>query len=151
MSLIPWKKGESGARRLSTLQQQFNSLFEDFFSEFPDLPSLGRTTFPPLTVSDTDKVVNVTAELPGMTPEDVEIKVDGGVLTLKGEKKEERREEKENFFRLERSFGSFLRQVTLPAEVDAERAEATMDKGVLKLRFPKVEGKSAKTISVKSG
>lgn len=145
MSLIPWRKHES---HVSPMQQEFNRFFEDFFGELPEGPGALRQWAPAISVSDTDATVKVHAELPGLEPGDVEVTVHDNVLTLKGEKKEEKREEKENVFRLERSFGTFVRRVRLPAEVDTDRAEAKMKNGVLELRFPKLAQTKAKAIKV---
>ena len=146
MTLIRWKKNEP---QISSLQHEFNRLFEDFFGEVPERASPLMQWTPALSVSDTESAVKVHAELPGLEPGDVDITVHDNVLTLKGEKKEEKKEEKENVFRVERSFGSFVRRIRLPAEVDADHAEATMKNGVLELRFPKLAETKGKTITVK--
>jgi HSP20 family protein len=85
-------------------------------------------------------MLTVTAELPGVEKEDVQIMVHDNVLTLKGEKRSEKREDKDNWHSVERSYGSFARRVLLPSDVDGDRAEATMDKGVLTLKLPKNKG-----------
>ena len=90
----------------------------------------------------------VTAEVPGMDVADIEVTAEGNVLTLTGQKREEKHEEKENLYRVERSFGSFLRRIQLPANVDNSAAKAELHRGVLTLRLPKVAGERARTIKV---
>jgi HSP20 family protein len=141
VSLIPWKREESISNRFESLQKEMNRLFDDFFGR---TPTAGWSdAFPALATSETDKQVIVRAEVPGVAAEDLDVSIKNDVLTLKGHKKEERKEEKENFYRMERSFGSFVRQVTLPAPIDAAAAESRLTDGVLELRLPKVEPRSA--------
>jgi HSP20 family protein len=93
----------------------------------------------------------VETSLPGFDPDEVDISISENVLTIKGEKKhEEEKEEKGKYHYRERRYGAFQRTITLPAEVKAEAAEATFDKGELKLTMPKVEAAKAKRIEVKA-
>lgn len=105
---------------------------------------------PKVDVVDEGEFLAVTAELPGMTEKDVKLTVQEGILTLKGEKKVEETKEEEGCYRTERSYGSFQRNIPLPTDVKTQEAEATFDKGVLKIRFPKVEPKKmeAKPIEI---
>ena len=121
-------------------------MFNRFFEGFPALE--GFTAFPPVSISENNKSITVTAEIPGMAANDLEISVDGDMLTLHGEKKDEMKEEKHNFYRVERSYGSFLRRIALPAAVDAAHAEATLEKGVLTLKLAKAVGDKSKKIKV---
>jgi HSP20 family protein len=152
MSIIPWKKHtpattNTSAPQLSGFQQEVNRLFQNFFGDLsPTFESF--TSFPPVTVSDNGSEVVVTAEVPGMDVDDIEVTAEGNVLTLTGQKREERRDEKENMYRVERSFGSFLRRVQLPANVDNSAAQAELHRGVLTLRLPKVAGERSRTIKV---
>jgi HSP20 family protein len=100
--------------------------------------------FPAADINDNDKEVIVTAELPGLNPEDVDIKASGDMLTIRGEKKSE--EEDDNHY--ERYFGSFERSFRLPSEVSSEKAEATYKNGVLKIKLPKSESESRKAIKI---
>lgn len=152
MSIIPWKRNtpattSTQAPQLSSFQQEVNRLFQNFFGDLgPAYESF--TSFPPVTVSDNGNEVVVTAEVPGMDADDIEVTAEGNVLTLTGQKREERRDEKENMYRVERSFGSFLRRVQLPANVDNSAAQAELHRGVLTLRLPKIAGERARTIKV---
>lgn len=136
MNLMPWRR--NAPSNFTTFQQEMNRIFEDFFapgarfSEFPVVPVID--------IKEDDSTLMVTAELPGVDKEDVQIMVHDNVLTIKGEKRSEKREDKDNWHSVERSYGSFARRVLLPSDVDGDRAEATMDKGVLTLKLPKTHG-----------
>lgn len=103
----------------------------------------------PVDLYETDEEVILTAPLPGVKPEDVQISVTGETITIKGEVKEEHEEEKPNYYRQERHYGAFQRALALPVQVDADKAEASFEDGVLKLRLPKVPEIRPKTIEVK--
>ena len=95
------------------------------------------TTSPAIDLVEHDGDYEVQAELPGMKPEDVEVKLSEGMLTIKGEKTSERSEKKEDYHLRERSYGLFQRTFSLPAGIDADKVEASFDNGVLKVRMPK--------------
>ncbi len=92
---------------------------------------------PHLDVSESDKDITVSAEFPGMEPEDIQITIDRGSLTISGEKRAEEEEKGERFYRLERSYGSFYRSIPLPDVVDEDKIDATFKRGVLKVKLPK--------------
>ena len=96
---------------------------------------------------DKDRLI-VEAELPGLNREDFEVSVENNVLTLKGERKFEKTEERDNFHRVERSYGSFTRQFTLPQTVTAEGATADFENGVLRVALPKREETKARKIEI---
>ncbi|HEY8491007.1 MAG TPA: Hsp20/alpha crystallin family protein [Dehalococcoidia bacterium] len=102
----------------------------------------------PVDVRETDEAVEVLASLPGVRPEDVDVQVHGNTVTIKGRVEEEQQEQGATYLRRERRSGAFLRSLALPAEVDADRAEATVEHGVLRLRLPKAEAARPKTIKV---
>ncbi|MBZ5708238.1 Hsp20/alpha crystallin family protein [Nannocystis pusilla] len=165
MSLLPWKRQQSQnvpvTTQMSPLQQDMQRVFDRFFGRLPMFGLepfgnvgnvmgnvIGNLNYPAISVSDCGEDVLVRAEVPGLEPKDVEISVEGNILTLRGEKREEIRDEKENFFYHERSFGSFIRRIELPCHVNSEKAEAHLEKGVLSLTLPKIAGESCKTIKV---
>ncbi len=152
MSLVPWKKREE-SRPLVGLQREMNRLFDDFFGrDFGIEPFRGPGQWlPALDVSETDKAVLVKAELPGLDAKDVEVSLVGGVLTLRGEKKEEKEEKTKSFHRVERSYGVFERAVQLPCPVKTDQVEATFKNGVLTVELPKSEEARSKTVKVKVG
>ena len=93
----------------------------------------------PINVYETGDEIVVKAYLPGIKPSDLDITVTGNVLSIRGQMREEREEQGENFFRREIQAGNFLRQVTLPTEVISDKTQATYEDGVLRLRMPKAE------------
>lgn len=152
----PWRPFES-------LKKEVDRLFEDFGDDFWRRPfrSLGRfertwpsrlTATPPVDVSETDRAYEITAELPGLDEKNIEVNVAHGGLTIKGEKTEEKEEEKKDTYVCERRYGSFERYFDLPEGVDADKIEATFNKGVLKVTLPKTaEAQNpAKKIEVKA-
>ena len=102
----------------------------------------------PLDVVEKDGEIEVHASLPSVDPKDVEVSTDDGVLTIRVEAKEEREEESDKYLLRERRRGAFYRAVRLPEAVDAEKAQAHYDRGVLTVTFPKAEGKKAHRIAV---
>lgn len=110
-----------------------------------------RSSFAPaMDVSESDGEYVVTVELPGGKKDDVTVEVQDNVLTLRGEKRNEREEKKEHSRWVERTYGSFSRSFTLPRDANPERIEAGFEEGVLTVRIPKQEEKKPKQISVKS-
>jgi HSP20 family protein len=104
-----------------------------------------RRFSPSVEVSDDGKALKVTAELPGMERDDVKLQIDDNMLVISGEKKSESENKDEGLFRTERYYGYFQRAVPLPEDVDREKAEADFKKGVLTIRFPKVEGAAGRS------
>ena len=127
--------------------------FDRFFEDFPTAAAARReeTSFnPAVDIYEDEKAIVVSADLPNMDEKDLDIHVKDGHLILKGERKFENEEKRENYHRVERSFGSFQRTFALPETVDDENITASYDKGVLKLTLPKLEKpKSARTIEIK--
>ena len=134
----------------------FTRFFEDFMtdleSEMPEAADwLGRSRFvPAMDVSETEDEVTVTAELQGVTKDDLDITVHQGVLTIRGEKKHEEEEEGEKgYHRLERRYGRFEKSVSLPDYVDEDNIDATYTDGVLKVTMPKTERARPRTVEIK--
>jgi len=144
--LIPWReRGE-----LSSLRREIDTLFDRFFEGWPFRTSAIRQWVPSVDVSETAQEVIVQAELPGMDPKDIDISVQGNLLTLKGERKQEKEEEGANYHRIERSFGAFSRTIQLPAEVDMEKVNAVYKNGVLRVTMPKTQAAASRKIEVKT-
>jgi HSP20 family protein len=135
---------------LSRMQEEMNRYFDDFFGEQRRGLAEGAW-LPAVDVSETDSEMVVRAELPGMTQDDIEVNLQDNVLTLKGEKKQEKKEEKENYHRVERSYGSFSRSFTLPAGVNQDEVKATFKDGVLEIAMPKTEEAKPKKIAITAG
>ena len=108
---------------------------------------------PSMNVKDTDTAVVIEAELPGVEEKDVSVTVSDGVLTLKGEKRQEKEVKGESHYLMERSYGSFMRSLRLPETVDESKIEATFEKGVLRITASKRPGtaKIEKRISISKG
>jgi HSP20 family protein len=136
---------------LMSLRQAMDRLFEDSFVR-PSyvLSTLGEAGAPTLDVYQTPNEVVVKAALPGLKPEDVSIDITGETLTIKGEHKAEQEIKREDYLYQERRYGSFSRSVVLPSELKPDKAEATMEDGVLTLTIPKAEEVKPKKISVKA-
>jgi HSP20 family protein len=109
---------------------------------------LFATEMLPVDVIESGDKVVVQAAVPGVKPEDIEVTLTGDLLTIKGEFKSETREEKANYLRQERRMGRFSRQIGLPANIDADKVEASFENGVLTLEMPKRESAKAKTVKV---
>ena len=115
-------------------------MFDDFWGE-PWLAPQGETNFwPQMDVTETDNEIKISAEIPGVESKDIDVSVENGTLTIKGEKKHKHEEKEKGRYRMERSYGAFERAITLPAEVDESKAKAEFKKGVLRLTLPKKPG-----------
>jgi HSP20 family protein len=106
---------------------------------------------PPVDIYEEKDAIFVKAELPGIQPEEVHIEVENKTLTLRGERKLERKETKDGYHRIERQYGSFTRSFVLPETVDSEHVEAEMNDGVLTVRLPKRAQAQPRRIEVRSG
>ena len=146
MSLVRWDP----FREVVSLRDAMDRLFEESLVGLPAAVRGGIRALA-LDICETDDNLVVEASLPGFKPEDVDISVVGSTLNIKAESKsEEEKEETGKYHYRERRWGSFQRSVTLPTEVDANKAEAAFENGVLKLTLPKVEEAKPKRIEVKA-
>ena len=166
-NLTPWTGRRLPARReeehpAQSLHREMNRLFEDFFrspafehfGEFPAFPaeqSWGDVT-PRIDMSETEKELLVKVELPGMTEKDVTISINKDLLTISGEKKQEKEQTEKGWYRMERQYGSFSRSIPLPYEIESDKAEAVYKNGVLSIKLPKsaMQQRSTKNITVKT-
>lgn len=135
---------------LVSLRHEIDRLFDDFGAgawrqplsrRMQGLfPASGSWFMSPATeLVDCDGEYRITAELPGMTADDIEIKLSDGTITIRGEKSEEKKEEKEDYLLSERRYGSFQRSLPLPSGIDADKVEASVANGVLTVTLPKSE------------
>jgi HSP20 family protein len=146
--LIPWTKGQQLATGREafdpflTLHREMNRLFDDVFRGFGPLGRIGtplmegQFAWPRIELSETDKVVTISAELPGLSERDVQVEIANGVLSIRGQKKAERSDESK--FVSERYYGSFERQIPLDG-VEEDKAKADFKNGVLTVTLPKSE------------
>ena len=141
------------AREMLSLREAMDRLFEESYLR-PGLAASGAmaTSGPVVDMYETDHQVVVQATVPGVKPEDIKVTVTGDLLTIAGEFKAEtsKQDEKRNYVRQERRYGSFSRQLSLPAGVNADGCSATFENGVLTLELPKVEQEKTKTVRVVS-
>lgn len=140
---VPVRHGERDP--FHEFQREMNRLFDDFFTGFPLIPRWDEGDpapagfSPRVDVSETEKDVTVSAELPGLDEKDISVEMDDSAITIRGDKKEEKEEKGRNWFRREQSYGSFQRVVVLPVGVDGAKAKARFRKGVLTVTVPKRE------------
>lgn len=152
MALIKWSPIRDLATEISDLQREINRMFDRFFRGFEDEEEVRLATWSPrVDISETDDEYIVRAEVPGVSKDDIKVTIKDNVLTISGEKKQEKEMKNENFHRVERVYGSFSRTFTLPGAVKVDKIEAKFKDGVLTIKLPKVEEAKAKEIEVKVG
>jgi HSP20 family protein len=159
-SVVRHEKKSVPARReeyrpFGLLRQEMNRLFDNFFGGFEIEPFTGgrlAAFSPSVDIKESDKEIRVSAELPGMDDKDVNVLLSKGSLTITGEKKEEKEDKGKDYYRMERSYGSFSRTIPLPAEVDTDKVKADFKKGLLTVTLPKTAQaiKQTKKIAVKT-
>lgn len=139
-------------REVSKLRREMDRLWEDYFGPGRRaLQPLEEVWAPAVDVSESGDKVTIKAEIPGLEAKDIEISMVGETLTIKGEKKAEREEKGESYHLVERSYGSFMRSLKIPAAVEADKIEATYKNGVLTITCPKKEEVKPKAIEIKAG
>jgi HSP20 family protein len=143
--LTPWRPfGE-----LSSLRREMDRLWENFFGERPLGRIWEREWAPSLDMSETKDNYVVKAEVPGIDAKHIDISLTGDVLTIKGEKSQEKEEKEEDHHLVERSYGSFSRSVRIPAEVESNKIKASYKNGILAITLPKSEKVKAKEVKIK--
>jgi HSP20 family protein len=136
---------------LMSLRQAMDRLFDDsVVRPSRNLEALGEVAAPALDIYQTPSEIVVKAALPGVKPEDVNIDIIGDTLTVRGESKAEKEVKREDYLYQERRYGAFSRSVVLPGGLKSDKAEATMEDGVLTLTIPKAEEVKPKAIKVKA-
>ncbi|HET6514498.1 MAG TPA: Hsp20/alpha crystallin family protein [Thermodesulfovibrionales bacterium] len=151
-NLVPFGKKGVPVRReeespFALLRREMDTLFDNFFRGFDMEPFEGRfgAFSPRVDVTEKDKEIKVSAELPGMDEKDINVSIHDNMLTIEGEKKEEKEDKGKDYYRIERSYGSFSRTIPLPLEVETDKVEATFKKGVLVVTLPKTAKAVAET------
>lgn len=135
---------------LAAIQKRLNRLFEESLQIQPETTGLvGQAWTPPMDVFETDDELVVTAEIPGIDPDAVQVDLDDNVLRVKGERPGSG--DGDTYHRMERHYGAFERTFELPAAVDAERVEAHLTRGVLTVRLPKRAGSPGRSIHIEVG
>lgn len=139
--LIKW-------RPFHGLMKDFFNDMDPFFGNAPALMQAGVDFNPLMDIKDTEKELSITIDIPGMDKKDIQISIEESMLTIKGEKKAEKQEEKDGYVHTERHFGSFLRRIQLPENVIKDKLNAEYKDGVLKLTAPKKEAPKPETKKV---
>ena len=141
--MTPFRGG--GMDPFMSLHREMNRMFDDVFRNLGVPAAMGRQEqgggmlSPSIDVSETDKEIKICAELPGVTEKDVEVTLDGDVLTIRAEKRQERKADEESWHVVERSYGTFQRSLRLPFEIRPDQIQASFDKGLLNITLPKGE------------
>ena len=159
--LTPFRSGGGllgGGDPFLSLHREMNRLFDDAFRGAPATAGqgsgAGNFVNALMNVSETDNEIRITAELPGVTEEDIDVSLDDDVLTIRGEKKFERTEggEKESFHFVERSYGTFQRAIRLPFPINPDQVKASFENGVLTVTLPKTaQAERTRRIQVQAG
>jgi HSP20 family protein len=139
----------------SLFSEHLGSLFDDIFLGSESMPFRRAEQgffMPRVDLKENDKEITVSVELPGLDEKDIEVTLSGDSLTIKGEKKEEIEDKKENYYRLERLYGTFQRVIPLPVEVDMKKVDASFKKGILHVKLPKTAQakESVRKIAIKN-
>lgn len=147
MELVRWRPRRDLPSAYGDIDSVFDRLMQNWmrpvsFSEFSWNPSID--------VSESDDEIVVKAEVPGVAPEEIDISVDDNHLVISGEKKQESEEKEKNYYRVERSYGSFRRSVALPSGVDVEKIKASSKDGVLSVSIPKGAGQKSRKIEIEA-
>jgi HSP20 family protein len=134
---------------LYALQQDMNRIFDDFFANFPLSAGVGLSGrlgefSPSIDIKESEREVTIKVELPGVDEKDIDVALTNDMLTIEGEKKEEKEEKGKGYYHAERTYGSFRRMLQLPAGIDSKKAEASFKKGVLTIKVPKTEEAKSK-------
>jgi HSP20 family protein len=136
-------------RDLVSVRDEMNKLFDDFFGRLPmRMEEMERMWAPNVDVSETKDDIIVIAEIPGMTKDDIKVTLHENILTLSGEKQQEKEEKETNYHRVERSYGSFSRSFDLPTKVQFDKIKANYQDGILKITLPKSEEVKPKEIPI---
>jgi HSP20 family protein len=129
-------------------REPFYRLFDTYFSDAAGEELATRAWTPPVDIQETDDAYQIQAELPGMKKEDIQITLENNILRVSGERKWEKDVKKENYHRIERSYGTFTRSFALPNQVSADKVQAKFDSGVLSITVPKAEVAKPRRIEI---
>ncbi len=145
MAIVRWEP----FRELVTAQRDFDRFFRGAFNPaWGEGEASTRTWAPPVDIFEDENNIVLKAELPGLDPKDVEVRVEDNTLYLKGERKFEREVKQENYHRVERSYGTFARSFSLPNSINSEKVEAHYKDGILTLSLPKREEAKPRTVQI---
>jgi HSP20 family protein len=134
-----------------TLRDEMDQLFNRFLGREWEGEAGLSPWFPPANISETNDNVVVTAEIPGLDPKEIDISVTGDLLTIKGEKKQEKEDKGESYHRVERSYGAFSRSFRLPGPVVVDKVAADYKNGLLRITLPKSEEAKRREVKIRVG
>jgi len=149
--LIPWRRSgeiEPFRREMDELRRGMDRMFGRFFGDWPSIEPASGAWTPIVDLSETSDRLIVRAEVPGMSSDDIQISLVGNTLNIKGEKMQRKEEKEENFYRVERSYGSFSRSIPLPCEIQYDKVDAKYKDGVLTIDMPKIEPSKTKEVKI---
>ena len=132
---LPATRGNDPFARM---HREMDRMFEDFFGESRAGGS-GLLLKPSVDIAESRKAYNISVEVPGIEPDEIDLHVEGDALVVSGEKRQESEDEDEGFHRIERSYGQFRRVLSLPADADPDGIKADFKRGVLKIKVPRVK------------
>ncbi len=149
MALVRWEP----LREIARLQDDVNRFFDNRVWRWrtANEEELSAHFVPAVDIYEDNDKLALTVELPGMVAKDVDVRIENGVLTIKGERKIEKEDKKENYIRVERTYGTFTRSFNLPNTVDSEKVKADFQNGLLEVTIPKKEETKPRTIQIKVG
>jgi len=148
--LVPWLPGRKGQQGdLLSLTDELDRFFHEGWRGFPDRDFLPeRVWSPAVDLYETDENLVVKAELPGLDKKDIKLTLSDGLLTIAGERKQEKETKGKNYHRVESSYGSFQRAISLPVPVQADKIKADYKRGVLEIILPKAEEAKTREIQI---
>ena len=145
MELVRWRP----RRYVPAISSDVDKMFDDLMQSWARPSSLSELGWSPsIDVCEKDGEILVSAEVPGIDPKDIDISVDGNRLVISGEKRQEEEEQDKNYYRVERSYGSFRRSFSLPSNADADNIKASSKDGVLSVRIPKRNDEIGKKVEI---
>ena len=148
MATIRWN---DPFRDLAALQERMNRVFEESLGRRQDEELTTGTWAPPVDIHETKDRVVLKAELPGFTEDQIGLRFEDGILTMEGERKFEKKSGDENYHRVERNYGRFVRSFSIPTTVDHEKISASFENGILTVEIPKKEETKPKQIKIQGG
>jgi HSP20 family protein len=140
--LTPFKEFER-------MRREMDRFLDSFLERRPTKAEEAGEFLPALDLAEKDNELVVKCEVPGMDPKDIDISLSDGMLTIRGEKKQEREEKETDYHLVERSYGAFTRSIHLPKEVQGDKISASYKNGILKITLPKSEEAKKKEIKIK--
>ncbi len=144
MAIIRWRP----AGEFQNFRSELDRVFDNFYRSFPEEGENLTPGYPVVDIKETKDDYVIAAEVPGMSKDDIKLSVEDNTLTIKGEKKEEKKEKDENFHRVERRYGSFQRSFNLDTPIETENISASCKDGILTIHLPKKEESKPKEISI---